>query len=238
MKYGIITLSRGSLELAEKIESKLPGSLIYSRAERGFNRGEIIDCALDEFVGKIFNKHDTLIFIMATGIVVRVISGHIVDKTVDPGILVIDEKGEFVISLLSGHIGGANDTARIVAEKIGAVPVITTSSDVLEKISVDKLALELNCSIDSMEWAKKITSMIVNNEKVILLSNIKYDSPHYLTGNVDDARGLIVITNKKNIDQNRPYAKLIPKNITIGIGCRRNISGSKILDFLNMLYQK
>ncbi len=92
---------------------------------------------------------------MATGIVVRAIAGVVKDKFTDPAVVVVDEKGKFAISLLSGHVGGANRLALKVASIIGAQPVITTATDVEGVISLDVIAKDYGYQIENKEDLKK-----------------------------------------------------------------------------------
>jgi cobalt-precorrin 5A hydrolase len=147
----------------------------------------------------------------------------------------MDEKGKFIISLLSGHLGKANEATQLLARKTGATPVITTASDVLETIAVDTLATRLNCEIDSFENAKNITSLIVNDEKVGIISKIKIKFP--LPENIipiddenrEDIKGIIFVDNfiRRSF---KTMVRLIPKNIIIGIGCRQDIEKEKIIE--------
>ena len=121
---------------------------------------------LKTWCGKCFEQVDCIIFIGACGIAVRTIAPFLRSKTSDPAVLVIDEMGQFVISLISGHIGGANEFALEVASRIGAVPVITTASDVNGKIAVDVFAKKNNLAIGSMQSAKKIAAAILRGEDV------------------------------------------------------------------------
>ncbi|OHD09673.1 MAG: hypothetical protein A2Y34_15820 [Spirochaetes bacterium GWC1_27_15] len=232
MQYGIIALTKGGVNLAKKIKSFFLQSDIFTLPK--LNQGDFINIEENfaDFVGEIFTKYKTLIFIMATGIVVRSVAKYIRNKTVDPAIVVIDEAGQFVISLLSGHIGGANDVAKDIAQKIGATPVITTASDVQKKISVDMLAKKYNLIISSMDDAKKITSLIVNNEPVFVESEIKLDIPDYLKIDKSLAKGLICVTNKDQIYEEKPFVKLIPQNIILGIGCKKDVSYEKMIKFV------
>lgn len=231
MSWGIIVITKNGVNTALKINKKIPGSVIYTLPKWNNGYFKSIQKNFNKFIKSIFNKHEILIFIMACGIAVRSISSLIKDKITDPGVLVIDDKGKFVISLLSGHIGGANNAALKVSEIIKAQPVITTASDVNEKISVDILAKDNNLSINDMKQAKTITAMIVNNEKVCLKSDIKIDVPKYLEHNEKDTSGIIYIGNK-NREFKKPCVMLIPKNIVLGIGCKRNTSKNKIIYFI------
>ena len=128
MRIAIFSVTNHGAELAEKIFINLDGC-------RNFIKGRDFD-RLSEIVDDTFNKFDALIFITATGIAVRMIAKHIESKLTDPAVLVIDELGQHVISLLSGHVGGANDLTLKIAEIINAEPIITTATDINNKIAI------------------------------------------------------------------------------------------------------
>ena len=94
-------------------------------------------CKLDELFGAV----DALIYVGACGIAVRAIAPHLKSKTTDPAVIVTDERGLNVISLLSGHIGGANELTRRIAAAIGGNPVVTTATDVNNRFAVDECCL-------------------------------------------------------------------------------------------------
>ncbi|MCD7716475.1 MAG: cobalt-precorrin 5A hydrolase [Lachnospiraceae bacterium] len=122
---------------------------------------------LKDWCGSLFlSGADGIIFVGACGIAVRTIAPYIKSKTTDPAVLVIDEAGQFVISLLSGHLGGANRLAEQAASILGATPVITTATDVNGKFAVDVFAKENHLRIGSMKAAKEISAAILRGEKV------------------------------------------------------------------------
>ncbi|MFN4337031.1 MAG: cobalt-precorrin 5A hydrolase [Candidatus Nitrosocaldus sp.] len=119
-------------------------------------------------IAKIFNSYDALICIFSLGAVIRMIAPYIRDKKSDPAVLVIDDTAKFVVSALSGHIGGANALARLVARILNATPVITTAADANETIAVDLLGSEFGWSIDKAT-EHNITMMsasMVNEEPI------------------------------------------------------------------------
>lgn len=130
---------------------------------KGRNFGKLVD-----LVAEIFGKFDGLIFICAAGIAVRMIAPHIVSKLSDPAVLVIDERGQNVISLLSGHVGRANELALDIAKAIEANPVITTATDVSGQLSVDAVASKLGLVPEPKEAIKAINAAILRGEEIFV----------------------------------------------------------------------
>ncbi len=191
-----------------------------------------IEGKLGDFCETLFNKYDALVFIMASGIVVRSIAPWIKSKTSDPAVVVIDDRGQHVISLLSGHLGGANALTLKIAATINTHPVITTASDVNNLPSVDMLAKEHGLIIDSMKDATTITAMIVNGENVVL-----EDPYHILKNDIlpikqGDKSGSVIVSNHLLINTKKPFVKLIPQNIILGIGCKKDTGSLSLWEFI------
>lgn len=159
MRTAIISLTTNGARLAEKISAKVGGQTFAKG--RNFTK-------LADLVEEIFGKFDGLIFICAAGIVVRMIAPHIVSKLSDPAVIVIDERGHNVISLLSGHVGRANELALEIAKAIEANPVITTATDVEGRFSVDTVASRLGLFPEPKEAIKVINAAILRGEDVFV----------------------------------------------------------------------
>ncbi len=213
-KFAYISVTDNGLELCARIRGDFPGDILtlekrsYAGVAKSFQ-------SFAEMMAYAFAGYDCLVCVMATGIVVRSIARLIRSKTKDPAVLVLDEKGEFCISLLSGHIGGANAYTRMIADKIGAHPVITTASDVSGKIAVDTLAMSLGCAISDMTAAKDITALIVGSGKVV----VNYEGAIYISAKPAPALPI-------------PYVQLIPRNLVLGMGCRKGMPAAKVLAFV------
>ena len=219
MKWAVISVTekavKKAIEVSKEIDCDvytLPKYFVEGTIpfEEGFRKGVV----------KIFSEYKTLLFIMASGIVVRTIAPLIKSKDLDPGVLVMDEEGNFVTSLLSGHLGGANSACQRIADIIGAVPVISTASDVSGSTAVDTIAMAIKGKMDSLEKAKEVTSLIVGGEKV----NLRL--PTNVSTSEDNPAGVIVLSNRKEIK----VSQIIPQNIVVGIGCRRGTSKENIID--------
>lgn len=126
---------------------------------------------LDGWTKAAFETKDAILFVGACGIAVRAIAPYIKHKAVDPAVIVIDEKGHFVISLLSGHLGGANELTRSIAKIIGAVPVITTATDLNGCFAVDEWAKKNHLRIGSMALAKDISAALLRGETIGAVSD-------------------------------------------------------------------
>ncbi len=288
MKWAVVTLTAGAARLGKKLAKGMcafgDGDLYVSN--RFLSEYSSINNAKDandengrhddirvlstekpfkDFVGTLFYNYDSIIFIMATGIVCRSIAPYIQSKTKDPAIIVCDEAGRHAISLLSGHLGGGNELSKKVAMIIGAEPVITTASDVTGNMAVDMFAQSIDTIIASMEAAKDVTALAVDGKKICILIDkkrmenklyhqkitaLKYDniSVNIIDkwGGIDDkdieyalgfADGVIAISeNRLNIlSGQKPYrsVQLIPKSISLGIGCRRDTADSVINSVFN-----
>ena len=159
MRIAILAVTEKGLELAEKISAGIGGQIFIKG--RDFDRMKI-------FVEEIFTKFDALIFICATGIVLRMIAPHIVSKLSDPAVIVIDERGRNVISFLSGHVGGANDLTLKISAQIKANPVITTATDVEEKFAADNFASKFGLLPEPKDAIKAINTAILHGEEIFL----------------------------------------------------------------------
>ncbi len=226
----IVVVTRNGLELARRIQTHFPEYRIFSHKVLGYAEGEVIDGDMKSFTGKLFQQYDSLVYIMAMGIVMRCIAPWLQHKSTDPGVVVLDEKGTFAISLLSGHLGGANELARNIAVAVNAIPVITTATDVQGLLSVDMFAKQNGLLITSFDEVKQLTAMLVNGKKLALvnetaLSLTGYDAP-------ESADALIYITHKNEVRSNAPFARLLAPNIVAGIGCRRGVPAERIISFV------
>ena len=134
-----------------------------------------IQISTSAWAGEKFSDSDALIFIGATGIAVRSIAPYVASKKSDPAVLVVDECGKFVISLLSGHLGGANELALKTAEILEAIPVVTTATDLHHRFAVDVFAKKNNCNIFNMKAAKEVSATLLAGKKVGFYSEFPTD---------------------------------------------------------------
>ncbi len=162
----LFCLTPGGVRLAKRLAAMLPLTCYTSEAlqEEGFIpfNGGFASAAREAF-----SSFSALIFIGATGIAVRVLAPLVNDKLSDPAVVVIDERARHVISLLSGHAGGANALTRYLAGMLDADPVITTATDVNELAALDTLAFQLNARMTDFRAAvKTVNQMLVSGKRV------------------------------------------------------------------------
>lgn len=246
----IFAITRNGASLAEKISSSLPHCHCFvSERYASACKNSVTPFPpkkLASLISDMWKKHDGFIFIMATGIVVRMIAPLITSKQTDPAVVVMDETGKFAISLLSGHMGGANDLAERCAFITGARAVITTATDANSLPSFDILAKDLSWGIDDVSKVKNLNRMLLDNEKIAVVdSSAKtrcwfagkghlsfYDT--FAEALKSDASGYMFVTNRHIPLHKQPENLLIlrPQNLVLGIGCNRGTSFEEIDQFV------
>ena len=273
-KIAILCITSNGRSLACKIKRSLNDGDIYfinnKRDENSLDDNEVISKSLEEdveiytvkkrlkfFVEDIFDKYEYILFIMATGIVVRTIAPLVTSKFSDPAILVTDEKGSNIISLLSGHMGGANEMTLHISDLINSNPVITTATDINKKSSLDMIAKKLNGHIVNFrDNVLDVNAMLVNGDAVGLYIDGEYnidtrgftvlDNSKSLESSISSDEELkkinlntiVVISNKENLQIDKYYEdkyriiKVTPRDIVIGIGCRRDTESHLLQDSL------
>ncbi|MFT9055239.1 MAG: cobalt-precorrin 5A hydrolase [Ethanoligenens sp.] len=182
-----------------------------------------------KFAESAFESCDALIFVGAAGIAVRAVAPYLRGKDIDPAVLVCDEKGRYVIPILSGHLGGANRLAEEIAEQIGAAAVLTTATDINGKFAADVWARDNNCRVFDPPKIKAVSSAILAGEPVGFLSDFPVDGA-YPKGVFPVGYGKIGILVSLDVSRN-PFAHtlhLVPQCIAIGIGCKRGVTHENV----------
>ena len=216
MKTALFCFSDSGAALADKLCQLLglEKDCIYNR--------------INEKMETLFSENDALIFISACGIAVRAVAPYIKSKTTDPAVIVIDDRGKYVIPILSGHIGGANGLAKNLAKLIGATAAITTATDGAGKFSCDAWAVQNNCTISSMEVAKKVSAAILKND-IPVCSDYELPSslPQGLVSGEKGEMGIYIGIHGKS--PFKTTLQLIPRVLALGIGCRKGTSKEHML---------
>ena len=206
-------------------------TVVKCRAEHRRNE----EAPLEVLVKQAFSSADALIFWCAAGIAVRSIAPYLSHKSKDPAVLVLDEKGTHCISLLSGHMGGANALTRTVSELCGAEPVITTGNDTEHRFSVDEFARCNGFVVTDWEKAKRISADVLAGKTLKiagLLEKEQYcpvegmEEHAWTAGELPDDADVWITSRQLPVPAQ--VLQLIPKDLTIGIGCRRGTNCSAL----------
>lgn len=237
MKISIICFSREGAALAERAASfyKNTGreAAVYTSSNHAEEFGMMAaEPDLKTWTKQQFQNADAILFIGACGIAVRAIAPWIVSKDRDPAVLVLDDGGRFLISLLSGHLGGANALTEELAAKLGAQPVVTTATDRKGIWAVDSWAKKNGCCIMDMKLAKEVSARLIHGEKVgfysqfPILGNLPDGLVHVKERDEDLPIGVAVGIQKFGIPKEENIfertLELVPRIMTIGMGCRKN----------------
>lgn len=190
---------------------------------------------LSSWTKKQFEKKNAILFIGATGIAVRAIADSVENKLTDSPVLVMDDRGEYIISLLSGHVGGANELAVAIGARMGSVPVITTATDINGKFAVDVFAKKNGLSIINKDGIAMVSSKVLAGEKItmcigeeILVDEDakeafakKHEEDLILTAENEAGEACDIFIGKKKDTSPRALLYLEAAKYVLGIGCRK-----------------
>ena len=247
-KQSIILTSEAGFAIAEVIAKEFNDSQIYTKADiKGCIRIE----SISECVGEIFNRSESIIFIGAMGICVRTVAPYIKDKYTDPAVINVDSTGKYAISVLSGHVGGANEMTKRVARIVGAEAVITTQSDNTDLWALDTLGKEYDWTLSAKHanLNSSITAFVNKKPTALLLDvsnrgtrELEQTKPEhvdlfYKYSDIDFAKYelLIAVTPYIYPDVEIYYH---PKVLHIGVGCRKNCSPEGVAEYISDFLQK
>ena len=253
-KVAILAITKNGIKMGLSLKNLFPDWKIFAPSKFSDNN-EVIDWYDDTTSIKIvdlFKSSDALICLFSLGAVIRLIAPHIKDKKTDPAVIVIDDQAQFVISVLSGHLGGANELSNDIAQKINAVPVITTAADVNKTIAVDLVGKEFGWRIDGDDTVTKVSAFMVNKEKIGVFQNVgsrdwwkkefpknvfKYDSFDELKNS--QSKGFLIISDQVFDDKILENAVVYrPQTLVVGVGLHWDTSKETIKSGLETSLQK
>ena len=230
MNIGIICFTATGFDLCSKLSEKL---------RQDGHTASYIRCgknSLRTWTSEHFESDDALIFVGAAGIAVRAVSPLIESKVSDPAVIVLDERGKFVIPILSGHIGGANRLALDISRLLSCIPVITTATDCNNVFAVDTWASENDITIINPEKIKWVSAHLLAGEYAYLKSFFPID------GNLPE--GLILTEDEYDVvltvrTRGRKEAlRLVPRILTLGVGCQKGVTADELDEAFDMLLRK
>ena len=164
----VLAITKNGVNIGGKLKELFPNWNIFtpSKLSNGNNSITWYSEPTSDKIIELFKNSNALICLFSLGAVIRLIAPHLKDKKTDPAVIVIDDKMNFVISVLSGHIGGANELTQEISEKLNALPVITTAADVNKTIVVDLVGRQFGWKIDDETTVTKISAHMVNSEPI------------------------------------------------------------------------
>ena len=247
-KTAILAITKNGIKIAKELKEKFSPWEVF--APNKFSDGNTsINWYADSTSTKIvelFKSNDALVCLFSLGAVVRLISPHLKDKKTDPAVIVIDDKAQFVISTLSGHLGGANQLTTNIADQLNAMPIITTAADVNKTIAVDLVGKDFGWEIDDDSNVTKISAFMVNEEKIGVYQNC--GRKDWWTGKLppnvtiyptinelknSDSKGYLIVTDQ--IVDNILLENAVvyrPPSLVVGVGLHWNTTKETIKDGL------
>ncbi|MGA5688194.1 cobalt-precorrin 5A hydrolase [Cytobacillus pseudoceanisediminis] len=250
--YALVAITKHGVAHARSYTEKFPYADLYymKKFEQGDEESrkiQLFDGTVRLLLPALFQQYKGIICIISLGAVVRMIAPLLIDKKKDPAVLVVDDKGQYVISVLSGHIGGANALTHEFAHAIGAAPVVTTASDVQKTIPVDLFGAQFGWVWDSEEKLTPVSASVVNEELVAIVQET--GEKNWWTYDRELPENLKIYPSIEEAIKAKPQAALLitdrmmdpheeallengvlyrPKSIVLGIGCNRGTSLAEI----------
>ena len=238
----IYALTGKGAELAGQLAQRINADCFVLRRYAG--EDNIPFDSLSELIAENFAVYEGHVFISASGIAVRTIAPHLKSKAEDPAVVVLDQSGQFAISLLSGHLGGANELARLIGDKIGATAVVTTATDCAGVPSIDLMARDTGMVIGDISLIKHINSCLLDGQKVPVYDPDGffdlggYDEYFYLVDNIDDLseeRCAVIVDWRIHYVAGH-VLPLYPRCLALGIGCRRGVPAMEIIELIRSVF--
>lgn len=244
MRCAVFVATAHGIELAGKLRQELEGTVdIFVKEGRDVPGKAYRYERLGDTVRTLFTQYDALIFCMAVGIVVRLIAPCLKSKLTDPAVVVVDERAHYAISLLSGHVGGANRLTERVAAILGAVSVITTATDVNHYLAPDALATALGLRPVPKPEIQTINGALLEEKTVAWyidprlrraafyqkrLAEKKIDVRLLSANEILRREGMKVFVTDSPILKTPGLLNLVPRRLAAGIGCRRGVPAALI----------
>jgi len=251
-KVSILAITKNGINIGTKLHEIFPSWNLFAPSKFSDSRQiNWYDEPTSEKIIQLFKNNNAIICIFSLGAVIRLIAPYLKDKKTDPAVIVIDDKANFVISVLSGHLGGANKLTNIIAEKLNAVPIVTTAADVNKTIAVDLLGKNFGWKIEDDVNVTKVSAYMVNEEKIgvfqdagevnwyeKLPSNVRvYKSLEELKNS--DSKGFLIISDKKiSEDFLKDGVIYRPPTLVVGIGLHWDTSKNTIEDGIKKTLMK
>jgi len=252
-KISILAITKNGINIGLRLKEYFPDWEILAPAKFSDGNKEVkwyLESTSEKIV-ELFKNNNALICLFSLGAVIRLIAPYLKDKKTDPAVIVIDDQASFVISVLSGHLGGANELTQMIAQKLDATPVITTAADVNKTIAVDLVGKEFGWKIDNDSTVTKVSAYMVNEEKIGIFQEVgekkwvkELPKNVKIYQNIEemkdsDSKGYLIISDKilegDFLENSVVYR---PPSLVVGIGLHWDTSKEKIKEGLDFCLQK
>ena len=256
-KVAILAITKNGISIALSLKKQFPSWKIFAPSKFSNTDSQInwFEDSTTVKVGDLFKTHEALICIFSLGAVIRLVSPHMKDKKTDPAVVVIDDTGKFVISTLSGHLGGANQLTEDIAKVLDATSVITTAADVNKTIAVDLVGKEFGWKIDDDSTVTRVSAFMVNEEKIGIFQeagekdwwapkkefpkNVTIYNSFYELKN-SNSKGSLIISDKEIEDKELLKNAVVyrPKTLVVGVGLHWDTSKDIIKEGVEFCMKK
>ena len=240
----LVAITKHGTELGKKLKAAIPeANLLVSEKFAASAPGAVVmKETVSKEIARWFHQYEEICFLISLGAVVRMIAPVLKDKHTDPGVVVVDDRGQFAISVLSGHVGGANAFCERIAKALGAQAVVTTASDVGKTIPVDILGRELGWTTEGEENVTRVSASVVNEEPIAFIQET--GEARWWTRDVPLPKSIRVFPSWDGVDlaafksflvvsdrvrEQFPQAiqdRLVlyrPRSLVLGVGCDRGV---------------
>jgi cobalt-precorrin 5A hydrolase len=245
----ILALTPQGAALARRLSLGLPGAECRLPRTLAGDAEDLAFARLSDAFREAFEQGENLVCIMAAGIVVRLLAPYLEDKATDPAVVVVDEAGRFAVSLLSGHLGGANKLARRVAKVLGGTPVITTASDVEGLPALDLLAVEHGLTIENLPEVRPVQMALLEGQPVRVVDPqgylaepvAEYPERFFPEPDLDRAlagRGPTVYVGFRERSWPPEWLRLRPRNLVAGMGCHQGTPAEELIEFIKQTFKQ
>ncbi len=253
----IIAITKNGIEIAKSLKNRFSQWEVFVPSKFSNNDSKInwFEDSTTSKVGELFKKYDALVCIFSLGAVIRLVSPHMKDKKTDPAVVVIDDMAKFVISTLSGHLGGANILTEEISSILDATPVITTAADVNKTIAVDLVGKEFGWTTDGDSTITRVSAFMVNEEKIGVYQDAgekdwwtpKKEFPKNITVynsfeelRDSNSKGYLIISDKTIEDKELLKNAVVyrPKTLVVGVGLHWDTSKETIKEGIEFCMKK
>ena len=240
----VVTLTRQGIDVAADLEAQLPAEVTVYISEKydeeAPSNWQRFPRRIYPLVDEIWSRHEALVFVMAAGIVVRAIAKHVQSKLYDPGVVVMDIKGNFAVAMCSGHLGGSNELCRMIEERLGSVAVITTGTDVNDTLAPDVLAKQIGARVDDWEPLKLVSGALVDSLPVGVFVEPGVETEDLTQyarkkvfvveepADLSEYKAAVIVSHRLLPDPGVPTMWLRPPSLVVGVGCNRGTPAEEI----------